>query len=72
MEDDLGWKTTFDGRETSMEDALRWKTTLYGRQLLMEDEALPPLSPCPLVIFSQFACLDFLRAVTQIETSSNF
>ena len=37
MEDDLHWKTTFDGRRTSIEDDLRWKTTFEGRQILMED-----------------------------------
>merc|ERR1712055_808500 len=28
MEDDLRWKTTFDGRQPLMEDDLRWKTTM--------------------------------------------
>ena len=27
MEDDLRWKTAFDGRQPLMEDNLRWKTT---------------------------------------------
>ena len=34
MEDNLWWKTTFDGRRPLMEDDLRWKTTFYGRQPL--------------------------------------
>ena len=37
MEDDLQWKTTFDGRQLSMEDDLRLKMTFDGRQPLMED-----------------------------------
>ena len=32
MEDDLPWKTNFDGRQPSMEDNLQWKTTFNGRQ----------------------------------------
>ena len=31
MEEDLQWKTTFDGRRPSIEDILRWKTTDGGR-----------------------------------------
>jgi len=52
MEDDLWWKTTFDGRpplmeddlwwkdgrRPLMEDDLWWKTTFDGRQPLMEDD----------------------------------
>ena len=38
MEDDLQWKTTFDGRQPLMEDDLQWKTTFNGRQPSMEDE----------------------------------
>ena len=30
-EDDLWWKTTFDGRRPSMEGNLRWKKTFDGR-----------------------------------------
>ena len=37
MEDNLRWKTTFNGRQTSMEDNLEWKMTLHGRQPSMED-----------------------------------
>ena len=37
MEDDLWWKTTFDGRRTLMEDDLWWKMIFDGRQPLMED-----------------------------------
>ena len=37
MEDDLRWKTIFDGRQPSMEGNLRWKTTFYGRQPTIED-----------------------------------
>ena len=32
MEDDLHWKTTFDGRQPLMKDNLWWKTTFDGRQ----------------------------------------
>ena len=38
IEDDLRWKTTFDGRWPSMEDDLRWKTTFDGRRPAMEDD----------------------------------
>ena len=38
MEDDLWWKTTFDGRRPSMEDNLRWKMTFDGRWSSMEDD----------------------------------
>ena len=37
-EEDLQWKTTFDGRRPSMEDDLQWKTTSDGRCPLMEDD----------------------------------
>ena len=37
MEDDLQWKTTFNGRQPSMEDDLRWKMTFSGRRPSMED-----------------------------------
>ena len=37
MEDNLPWKTTFDGRQPLIEDNLRWKTTLDGRRPSMED-----------------------------------
>ena len=37
MEDNLRWKTSFDGRRPSMEDDLWWKTTFDGRWPLMED-----------------------------------
>ena len=32
MEDDLQWKTTFDGRQPSIKDDLQWKTTHDGRR----------------------------------------
>ena len=38
MEDDLRWKTIFDGRRSLMEEDLRWKTTFDERRPLMEDE----------------------------------
>ena len=49
IKDNLSWKTTYDGRRTSMEDNfdgrrplmeddLRWKTTFDGRLPLMEDD----------------------------------
>ena len=38
MEDDLRWKTTFDGRQPSMEDNLRFKMTFDGRGPSMEDD----------------------------------
>ena len=38
MEDDLRWKTTFDGRRPSMEDDLRWKTPFNERRPSMEDD----------------------------------
>ena len=37
-EDDLQWKTTFDGRRPSMEDDLWRKTTFERKQPLMEDD----------------------------------
>ena len=37
IEDDLWWKTTYDGRRLMMEDKLWWKTTYDGRRLMMED-----------------------------------
>ena len=36
MEDDLGWKTTLEGRRPLMEDNLGLKMTLDGRQTWME------------------------------------
>ena len=36
MEDDLLWKTTYDGRRLMMEDDLRWKTTDEGRVIMVE------------------------------------
>ena len=38
MEDDLWWKTTFSGRQSSVEDNLQWKMTFSGRQSLLEDD----------------------------------
>ena len=38
MEDNLRWKTTFDGRRPLMEDGLQWKTTFDGRRPSMEDD----------------------------------
>ena len=38
MEEDLQWKTTFDGRRPSMEDDLQWKITFDGRRPLIEDD----------------------------------
>ena len=38
MEDDLWWKTTYDGRRLMMEDDLWWKMTYDGRRLMMEDD----------------------------------
>ena len=38
MEDDIQWKTTFNGRRLLMEDDLRWKTTFNGRRPLMGDD----------------------------------
>ena len=38
MEDDLRWRTTFDGRRSLMEYNLRWKTTFDGRRPSMEDD----------------------------------
>ena len=38
MEDNLQWKTNFDGRQPLMEDTLRWKTTFGGRQPSLESE----------------------------------
>ena len=37
MEDNIYWKTTFDGRQPSMEDDLQWKRTFDGRQPSIED-----------------------------------
>ena len=37
IEDDILWKTTFDGRQPSVEDNLRWKTTFGGRQPSVKD-----------------------------------
>ena len=37
MEDDLWWKTTFDGRRSLMEDILWWEMSSEGRQSFMED-----------------------------------
>ena len=43
MEDDLQWKTTSNGRQTTMEDRtsmeedLQWKTTSIGRRPPLED-----------------------------------
>ena len=50
MENDLRWKTPFNGRQPSVEDDLRWKTTFGGRQLLVEDD-LCMLTPPLCVIF---------------------
>ena len=36
MEDDLWWRTTFDGRRPCMKGNLGWKTTLDGRQPLIK------------------------------------
>ena len=46
MEDNLRWKTTFNGRRPSMEDDLQWKTTFNGRRPSMEDDFQwkPPLN----------------------------
>ena len=38
MENDIRWKTTFDGRQPSMKDDHRWKTTFDGGWPLMEDD----------------------------------
>ena len=43
MEDDLWWKTTFDGRRPSMEDDLWWKMTFDGRQPLTSFDWRHPL-----------------------------
>ena len=40
MEDDLWWKTTFDGGRPLLEDDLWWKMTFDGRQLFMEGNLL--------------------------------
>ena len=37
IEDDLWWKTTFNGRHTSMVEYLSWKTTFDGRQPSLEE-----------------------------------
>ena len=37
LEDDLGWKMSFNGRRTWIEDDLGWKMTLDGRKPWMED-----------------------------------
>ena len=59
MEDDLQWKTTFDGRQPSMEDDLQWKTTFNGRQPSSErfrDSALPytAVAVMLLILFINF------------------
>ena len=38
MEDDLWWKTTYDGRRLMIEDDLWWKTTYDGRRLMMKED----------------------------------
>ena len=38
LEDDIWWKTTFDGRRHLMEDDLWWKTIFDGRRPLTEDD----------------------------------
>ena len=38
MDEDLQWKTTFDGGHPLMEDNLRWKTTFDTRQPMMDDD----------------------------------
>ena len=37
MEDDLRWKTTFEGRQPSIEDDLPWKMTFDGKEPLVGD-----------------------------------
>ena len=37
-EDDIRWKTTYDGRRLMMEDNLWWKTTYDGRRFMVEDD----------------------------------
>ena len=37
VDDDLLWKITFGGRQSSVEDDLWWKTTFIRRQTLLED-----------------------------------
>ena len=37
LEDDLGWRTTFSGRQPLVEDNLGWKMTFGGRRPLVED-----------------------------------
>ena len=39
-EEDLRWKTPFDGRRPLMEDTIGWKTTLDERHPWMEDDVL--------------------------------
>ena len=36
-EDDISWKTTFDGRQPLMKDHLWWRKTISGRQPLTKD-----------------------------------
>ena len=38
MEENLWWKTTFDGRQPLIEDDFQWKTTFDERWPLMEDD----------------------------------
>ena len=38
MEDDLQWKTNFNGRRLSMEDKLQWEMTFGGRRPSAEDD----------------------------------
>ena len=38
VEDDLQWKTTFGGKQTSVEENLRWRTPFGERQPLVEDD----------------------------------
>ena len=40
MEDDLRWRTTFDGKRPFIEDDLRWKTVFDGKRPSMEDDLL--------------------------------
>ena len=36
LEDNLRWKTSFDGGQNSIEDDLQWKTSFSGGQLLIQ------------------------------------
>ena len=38
LEDDLGWKTNFDGRQAWVKDDCGWNTTLDGREPWMNDD----------------------------------